>query len=81
MFNALMPLWMNLWNELISLAQNLLAARDGPGNGGIPVLEGSMFGSPLMVYADPLAGQITAVQDGATDFLFENNAVAGVRML
>jgi len=81
MFNALMPMWVNLWDALLSLEQSMLAASSGPGNGGIPVFEGSMFGSPLVVYANPLAGQVTAVQVGAFDFLEENNAVAGVRLL
>ena len=59
----------------------MLAAGSGPGNGGVPVFEGSMFGSPVVMYANPFAGQVTAVQVGTLDFLYEDNAVAGVRML
>ncbi|HEY7427204.1 MAG TPA: DUF11 domain-containing protein [Gemmataceae bacterium] len=81
MFNALMPMWVNLWDALLSLEQSMLAASSGPGNGGIPVFEGSMFGSPLVVNANPFAGQVTAVQIGAFDFLEENNAVVRVRLV
>jgi uncharacterized repeat protein (TIGR01451 family) len=82
LFNAVMPRWVNLWDALLSEAQSLLAARTdpGPGNGGVPVFEGNWFGSPLVVYANPFAGQVTAVQVGAFDFLYENSVVAGVRM-
>jgi hypothetical protein len=81
MFTAMMQQWVNLWDAPLPAAESLLAAGNGPGNGGIPVFEGSLFGSPLVVYENPFAGQVTAVQFGATDFLFENNAVAGVRRL
>jgi len=81
MFTALMQQWMNLWDALLSVAEQLLADRNGPGNGGIPVFEGSLFGSPLVVYEDPFAAQVTAVQLGATDFLFEHNTIAGIRQL
>jgi hypothetical protein len=40
-----------------------------------------LFGSPLVVYANPFADQVTAVQIGAFDFLEEDNVVAGVRLL
>jgi hypothetical protein len=43
--------------------------------------EGNWLGSPLVVYENPFAGQVTAVQVGDFDFLYENNAVAGVRLL
>jgi uncharacterized repeat protein (TIGR01451 family)/fimbrial isopeptide formation D2 family protein len=83
MFDALVPMWVNLWDALLSEMQSLLAARTdpGPGNGGVPVFEGNWFGSPLVVYANPFAGQVTAVQVGKFDFLYENNAVAGVGLL
>jgi uncharacterized repeat protein (TIGR01451 family) len=83
LFNALVPLWTNIWDAMLSEAQSLLAARNdpGPGNGGIAVFEGNWLGSPLVVYANLFAGQVTAVQVGAFDFLYENNAVAGVRLL
>jgi uncharacterized repeat protein (TIGR01451 family) len=82
LFNALVPLWTNLWDALLSEAQSLLASRNdpGPGNGGVPIFEGNWLGSPFAVYANPL-GQVTAVQVGAFDFLYEDNAVAGVRLL
>jgi hypothetical protein len=35
----------------------------------------------LVVYENPFAGQVTAVQVGTLDFLYEDNAVAGVRLL
>jgi hypothetical protein len=81
MFNALVPIWTNIWNELLSLAQSLLAAQSGPGNGGVPVYEGNWLGSPLVVYDNPFAAQVTAVQVGELDFLYEDNTVAGVRLL
>ena len=81
LFNALVPIWTNIWDELLSLAQSLLAAQSGPGNGGIPVYEGNWNDSPLVVYANPFAGQVTAVQVGTFDFLYENNTVARVRLL
>jgi uncharacterized repeat protein (TIGR01451 family) len=81
MFNAAVQMWVNLWDTLLSLEQSLLAARNGPGNGGIPVFEGNWLGSPLVVYANPFAGQVTAVQVGTFDFLYENNTVAGIRLL
>ena len=83
MFNDLMAMAANRWNELWSAAQNLLAARNdpGPGNGGVAVFQGNWLGSPLVVYANPFAGQVTAVQVGAFDFLYEDNAVAGVRLI
>jgi hypothetical protein len=81
LFNALVPMWVNLWDVLLSAAQSMLAARNGPGNGGVPVFEGSLFGSPLGVYANPFAGQVTAVRIGAFDFLEEDNALVGVRLL
>src|SRR5262249_5418084 len=81
LFNAVVSQWVNLWEALLSEAESMLAARNGPGNGGIPVFEGSLFGSPLVVYDNPFAGQVTAVQIGAFDVLYENNTVAGVRPL
>ena len=66
------------WDALLSVAQSLLVARSGPGNGGIPIFEGNWLGTPLVVYAEPFAGQVTAVRIGAFDFLYENNAVADV---
>jgi choice-of-anchor A domain-containing protein/uncharacterized repeat protein (TIGR01451 family) len=81
LFNALVPMWLNLWDALLSAAQSMLAVRDGPSNGGVAVFQGDLLGSPLVVYANPFAGQVTAVQVGALDFLYENNAVASVRLL
>jgi hypothetical protein len=57
------------------------AARSGPGNGGIPVFQGNWLGSPLVVYANPFAGQVTAVQVGTFDFLYQDNSLVGVRLL
>jgi uncharacterized repeat protein (TIGR01451 family) len=81
LFNALMPLWMNLWDAMLSEVQSLLAARDdpGPGNGGVPLLEGNWFGSPWVVYANPFG--VTAVQVGTFDFLYQDDSVVGVRLL
>jgi uncharacterized repeat protein (TIGR01451 family) len=79
MFDALMPRWANLWDALLSVEQNMLAAQNGPGNGGVPIFEGNWSGSPLVVYANPFCGQVTAVQVGTLDCLYENNAVACVR--
>jgi hypothetical protein len=59
------------WDALLSVAQSLLVARSGPGNGGIPIFEGNWLGTPLVVYAEPFAGQVTAVRIGAFDFLYE----------
>jgi hypothetical protein len=56
LFNALVPLWGNIWDALLSVEQSMLAALSGPGNGGIPVFQGNWFGSPLVVYANPFAG-------------------------
>jgi uncharacterized repeat protein (TIGR01451 family) len=81
LFNALVPLWVNFWETLLSVAQSMLAARSGPGNGGIAVFQGDWFGSPLVVYANPFVGQVTAVQVGTFDFLYENNTVASVRLI
>jgi uncharacterized repeat protein (TIGR01451 family) len=81
LFNALVPMWTNLWDALLSVEQNMLAAGSGPGNGGVPVFEGDWLGSPLVVYANPFASQVTAVQVGTFDFLYENNTVAGVRLI
>jgi uncharacterized repeat protein (TIGR01451 family) len=83
LFNALVPLWTNIWDAMLSEAQSLLAADNdpGPGNGGVAVFQGNWLGSPLVVYANPFAGQVTAVQVGAFDFLYEDNAVAGVRLI
>src|SRR5262249_21946768 len=83
LFNALAPIAVNIWDTLLSVAQSLLAARNdpGPGNGGVPVFESNGFGSPLVVYANPFVGQVTAVRIGAFVFLYENNTVAGVRLL
>jgi uncharacterized repeat protein (TIGR01451 family) len=83
LFNELVPIAVNMWDRLLSVAQSVLAARNdpGPGNGGIPVFEGNWLGSPLVVYANPFAGQVTAVQVSKFDLLYENNAVAAVRML
>jgi len=75
------PLWVNLWDALLSEAQSMPAAHNGPGNGGIPVFESNWLGSPMVMYANPFVGQVTAVQVGAFDFLYENNTVAGVRLL
>jgi uncharacterized repeat protein (TIGR01451 family) len=82
LFNALMPIAVNMWDTLLSVARSLLAAHNnpGPGNGGVPIFQGNWFGSPLVVYANPFVGQVTAVQVGAFDFLYENNTVAGVRL-
>ena len=46
MFNDLMAMAANMWNELWQVAQNLLAARNdpGPGNGGVALLQGTWFG-------------------------------------
>jgi hypothetical protein len=81
LFNALMPLWVNLWDALLSEAQSMFAARNdpGPGNGGIPVFQGNWFGSPLVVYANPF--EVTAVQVGTFDFLYQDNSLVGVRLL
>jgi hypothetical protein len=81
MFNDLMALAANMWNELWSVAQNLLAARNdlGPGNGGVPVFEGNWFGSPWVVYANPF--EVTAVQVGTLDFLYQDDSVVGVWLL
>jgi hypothetical protein len=81
LFNALLPLWVNLCDALLSEAESMLAASSGPGNGGIPLFEDSLFGLPLVVYANPFAGQVTAVQVSTFDLLYENNTVAGVRLL
>jgi hypothetical protein len=83
LFQDLLPIAVHMWDTLLSVTQSLLAARNdpGPGNGGIPVFEGNWLGSPLVVYANPFAGQVTAVQVGTFDFLYEDNAVAGVRLL
>jgi hypothetical protein len=81
LFNSLVSMWLNFWNTLLSEAQSLLASPGGPGNGGVAVFQGNWLGSPLVVYANPFAGQVTAVQVGTFDFLYENNAVAGVRLL
>ncbi len=80
LFNAVMPLWVNVWDALLSMEQNMLSALSGPGNGGIPVFEGDWLDSLLVVYANPFAGQVTAVQVGAFDFLYKDNAVTGVRL-
>jgi hypothetical protein len=83
LFNALVPLWGNLWDALLSVEQSMLAARNdpSPGNGGVPVWQSNWFGSPLVVYANPFAGQVTAVQVGTFDFLYQDNSVVGVRLL
>jgi hypothetical protein len=83
LFNALVAMWVNLWNALLSEAQSMLAARNdsGPGNGSLPVFQGNWFGSPLVVSANSFAGQVTAVQVGMFDFLYENTAVAGVHLI
>jgi uncharacterized repeat protein (TIGR01451 family) len=81
LFNILVSTWLNFWNTLLSEAQSLLASPGGPGNGGVAVFQGNWFGSPLVVYANPFAGQVTAVQVGTFDFLYENNTVASVRLL
>jgi uncharacterized repeat protein (TIGR01451 family) len=83
LFDALVPIAVNIWDELLSVAQSLLAIRNdpGPGNGGVPIFQGNWLGSPLAVYANPFAGQVTAVQVGGFDFLFENNTAAGVRLV
>ena len=56
-----------------------LAARSGPGNGGVPVFEGNWFGSPWVVYANPF--EVTAVQVGTLDFLYQDDSVVGVWLL
>jgi uncharacterized repeat protein (TIGR01451 family) len=81
LFNALLSMWTNIWEALLSLEQSLLASRGGPGNGGVAVFQGNWFGSPLVVYSNPLIGQVTAVQVGTADFLYENNTVASVRLI
>jgi uncharacterized repeat protein (TIGR01451 family) len=81
LFNELVPIAVNIWDRLLSVAESMLASRSGPGNGGVPVFQGNWFGSPLVVYANPFAGQVTAVRIGTLDFLYENNALAGVRLL
>jgi uncharacterized repeat protein (TIGR01451 family) len=82
LFNVLVPIAVNIWDTLLSVAQSMLAARNdpGPGNGGVPVFESNGFGSPFVVYANPFVGQVTAVRIGAFDFLYENNTIAGVRL-
>ena len=81
MFNDLMAMAANRWNELWSAAQNLLAARNdlGLGNGGVAVFEGNWFSSPWVVYANPFG--VTAVQVGMLDFLYQDDSVVGVRLL
>jgi uncharacterized repeat protein (TIGR01451 family) len=76
LFNELVPMAVNNWDSLLSVAQSLFAARNGPGNGGVPVFESSLSGSPLVVYTNPFTGQVTAVQVGTFDFLDENYTVA-----
>jgi uncharacterized repeat protein (TIGR01451 family) len=79
-FNALLPMWVKTWDALLSLAQRVLASLGGPGNGGVAVFKGNWLGSPLVVYENPFAGQVTAVQVGTLDLLYENNTVAGLRL-
>ena len=81
MFNDWMALAANMWNELWSVAQNLLAARNdlGPGNCGVALFEGNWFSLPWLVYANPLG--VTAVRVGTLDFLYQDDSVVGVRLL
>src|SRR5262249_33432931 len=41
LFIALVPIWVNLWDAMLSVTGSMLAARSGPGNGGVPVFEGN----------------------------------------